>query len=312
MAISYGKFKDLDSVTLENEKTRAVFLKHFGGRMVSLVNLGTGREYITVGTEENHMIAKYGESFTELSDVSGVDEIFPSCDPCEYPLFPWEGHKIPPHGELWTANWDFEQNGDELIMAVHGVRFPYTFIKKINLLDTGILHTEYRIVNHSPYDMHFIWLLHPLFSMDEDVKITLPEGTTKFISQYSTAAGMSKSQIFDWPIVEIDGKRRDMSRTAEMEELGAEKLYASGKFDKGYMAITYESSGEGLGLRFPADKIPYAGLWISNGRLRGRRHIALEPATGGRDQLGRSVNAGESSILPGSGEYTFYMDYELF
>ena len=312
MNLSYGTFRGLDSVTMENSRTRVIYLKHFGGRMVSLVNLKTGREYLTTGAGDKHMIAGYGDNFNQCSDLSGVDEVFPTCNPCVYPFFPWEGHKVPPHGELWTQNWDFDQKGDELIMTAHGIRFPYTFTKTVRLLDTGVLHIEYRIINYSAFDMHFLWMLHPLLCMEDDVTITLPDGINKIISMFSTTQEMGKGRIFDWPIAEVNGQKRDMSRSSGMEKLCAEKYFAYGKFDKGYMAITYEPSGEGLGVHFPADKVPYAGIWISNGRLRGIRHVALEACIGGRDELGKTIEEGESAILSAKGDYTFYLEYELY
>jgi hypothetical protein len=281
--------------------------------MVSLINKKTSREYLSQGLEEDHRIANYGDVFNRSSDLSGVDEVFPTCNPCVYPLYPWEGTQVPPHGELWTQNWDFEQQGDELFMTAYGVRFPYRFEKRVKLLESGILHIDYRAINYSAHDMHFLYMLHPLFCMKDDVKITLPEGIDKIISMFSpTNPEMGKGRIFDWPIAEVEGRKIDMSRSAVMEENSAEKYFAYGKFDKGYMAITYEASGEGLAVHFPADKVPYAGIWVGNGRLRGIRHVALEACVGGRDELAKTIEEGESAILPAKGEYSFYIDYELF
>ena len=73
---------------------------------------------------------EYGGAF-ERYDISGWDECFPSIGQCYYPEPPWHGVVVPDHGELWTLPWHAEPLPDGLRLWTKGVRFPYTFEKRL-------------------------------------------------------------------------------------------------------------------------------------------------------------------------------------
>ena len=66
--------------------------------------------------------------------MSGFDEVFPSIESCYYPVEPWEGVKVPDHGEVWSLPWRYEVHEDSVDLSVHGVRFPYRLQKKIHFV----------------------------------------------------------------------------------------------------------------------------------------------------------------------------------
>ena len=178
---THGPFEAWEGLS---ENLRAVVLPALGSRMVSLVHVPSGREWL----EPGHGPADpgYGAPFPE-GGLCGWDEMFPSIDPCRYPEDPWRGAEIPDHGEVWSIPWQAELRDGALHLRTHGVRFPYRLEKRLSFDGDGALLIHYRAENLSPFPFRFAWTAHPLFRVNPGTRIELPlpEGARYVI----TAAG---------------------------------------------------------------------------------------------------------------------------
>src|SRR5689334_13003801 len=94
----------LSAISLDNEKVRAVFVPELGGKMVSLVRIASGHEFLLQPQDVGRKYGRprYGDKMEDF-DASGFDECFPTILACKDPLDP--NVLLPDHGELWPVPW---------------------------------------------------------------------------------------------------------------------------------------------------------------------------------------------------------------
>jgi hypothetical protein len=72
-------------IILDNGVARVVVLPDLGGKIISLVRIASGREYlISFSSNEDFRKPSFGGTFVDYNNV-GFDECIPTIAPCDYP-----------------------------------------------------------------------------------------------------------------------------------------------------------------------------------------------------------------------------------
>lgn len=307
MKVKEEKFEsDLTALTMDSTRFSLTVLPGLGGKMISLLNKKTKREFLS-RTNISYRHRTYGDSF-ENYERDGADDCFPTVGPCPYPIFPWDAVRVPDHGEVWTLPWEYQVKPGQVQMSVRGVRFPYVFERNISFemlarMDQPYIRLSYRVVNESPYDMPFLYAFHPLFKAETRTKILIPEGTN-VVAYSSTGDRLGPPQtLHEWPTVTDLTLNKSYDRRAlrSSRNKEAEKIFTT-RMEQGRCALLYPN-GEFIGFLFPAKKLPFLGLWINEGGWNNLHHIGLEPSTSQVDRLDVAEGVKACGIVPGKGEF---------
>ena len=280
-------YKGLDAWTLENDALRLTFLPGYACKMASLINKKTGREWLFQSNNDTLRVPEYGASFAEY-DSSGFDEIFPSIDACPYPDGSWHGMPIPDHGEVWAMPWESIHSPDDLAAKaiVQSQTLPYVFSKNIMLRNNEVLF-EYRVENTSDEDFKFIWTPHCLLACSPATRLLIPENLTEVMT-----VEHSSKRLGPWgtrhaypQTTDVHGLKMDLAATEPRTVRNCEKFYFTQPNTAGWCGIEHTDTGEKLIYTYDADKVPYLGVWKTQGGYRGDYNLALEPCTGVYDDL---------------------------
>jgi len=305
-------FQCLDRITVENREVSFSVLPQIGGKMISLVCKGTGREFMSLSGRKFRPL-RYGDDFGDC-DISGFDECFPAIAEGVYPDWPWKGIVVPDHGELWTLPWKCETKADRLIMSAHGVRFPYWFTKEMSV-EANRVCARYTLRNLSPYEFRYIWSAHPLLAVTPGSRIILP-GSPRIRTDFSKHERFGELLYeTSWPEArQADGAVVDLSVIRSADEDQATKVFTT-RLEEGWCALHDRKTGDFIKLSFPVDRIPYVGLWINEGGWpfdgKPSFNVALEPCTGCPDKLETAVQRGEYASIRGLGEVSWTLEITL-
>ena len=306
-------YQGFESYILTNGHVQFCIVPELGGKIASIKDLSTGREWLWSNPYLTKESVVYGASFTEKYDTGGLDECFPAVLGGEYPDEPWDGISIPDHGELWSQPWDLtivEDSEKKIIlkMSCHGVRFPYHFVRTLTFsVKNPVLTLDYEVSNLSNFDMPFIWCIHPLINIEEGMKVILPpeiislrldSGTNNFL-------GESGSQI-KWPQTKsADNRPIDLSQVPANNFGQAYKLYSQPLQGNAQVetVIIDQTGKHSFGFRFHPNEISHIGLWMNYGGWSGTGsepyfNLGFEPCIGGTDGLSNAKDLGEYGNLP--------------
>jgi hypothetical protein len=302
---------NLKRITMENEFISLAVLPDLGGKMISLQNKQSGREFLFRSPRPLNKPV-YGQNYADL-DASGFDECFPTLAQGFYPEWPWKGTEIPDHGEVFALPWKYEVRQDDLVLSVSGVRFPYTFTKIIQLKENSVT-INYELRNHCAYDFKYLWSAHPMLVVQKGMKIHLP-GNPRVRTDFSLHERFGK-HLYEttWPNAwQADGKQADLSIVRSDDENAATKFFTTA-LPEGWCGLEDPESGDFLKMEFPVEKVPYVGVWINEGGVfeAGTNYqVALEPCTGCPDKLETAIQRGEYSIVKTQSTNTWYLNIIL-
>lgn len=304
--IFQSTYKNIACIVMESDLLILKIIPESGGKIQSIFNKQLNKEYLFQSPRPEFVRSAYGADFGS-GDLSGFDEAFPSIEACFYPLPPWQGTRIPDHGEVWALPWDYQIDTRALTMSVTGVRFPYRIRKRIEFIRANSLRISYAAENFSNFDFSFAWAPHTLFNCDQDTVIVFPPSVKNVFSTCSVENMLGKfGAMHDWPITMIDGKEYDISKVYPKYPDKCEKYYAMGQVAEGWCALHNTQSGDTVGLSYPIDKIPYLGVW--EGIMNGRYVTALEPCSGDLDYLDTAIQWNRVSVIKAISEYNWYLN----
>ena len=312
MTIRESTFKGMKSIVMESDELVAMLLPGLGSKMVSLVNKSTGREFLYQTAQDTFKRPSYGDAFVDF-DVSGFDEMMPTVLECPYPDGPWKGVVLPDHGEVWTLPWDSAIGKDHVELWTYGVRLPYRFSKRLGFRNQSTLRIEYTLENLSQEDMKYIWCAHMLKACEEGTEILLPTCVKRIMTTQRTSERLGDfGTIHPWPASRSpSGEEVALNRIRSREAGQCDKFHVIDPLTEGWCAIRHPDTGEVLRLSFPAEKIPYLGIWISEGGLNGHYHLALEPASGSLDRVDTADQWNKGSTIPGKSIAEWYLEISI-
>ena len=260
---------------LGNEQVEVAVVPELGGRIISLKNLQTGREWLWhPQTGQKLFTNQPGDAF-ERSPLLGIDECFPTIAPGT-----WQGRQLPDHGELWSQAWQVDEARWEqgnLTASLALANSPFHFTRAMEVRGADIL-LNYEVINLSRRPEVFLWSFHPLFQLQPGDRLQLPESTRQQITEA------------DW--LEAVDSAVPPGRAA--------KVFAPA-VQVGEAAIRNGHTNEHLTLTWDPEANPVLGLWLSRGGWHGHEHFAIEPANGADDCLARAwAQGGGRELAPGS------------
>jgi len=285
-----GTFKGEESLILENASLRAIILPAWGAKTVSLVHAESGIETLWQNPSPEFTRSRYGDSF-ETGEFAGFDEMFPTISRCYYESAPWAGVEAPDHGEVWSIPWDSTVGPDSVTLTVTGARFPYRLQKTITLVGEKLV-AHYAAANLSDQPLDFIWAAHPLFNASEGLHLIVPRAMRSVINSVPgpTLGGYGHRH-------EFPGKEIRLDRVPPRNDTGYQKYWFAQKVTEGWCILHHPGKNLSIGLSFPADRVPYLGVWLNEGGYAGQYNIAPEPATGAMDRIDFAKMWGMNSVL---------------
>jgi hypothetical protein len=308
-----SRYKDQPAVTLESGTIAAQFLPGIGAKLCSLIYKSTGTELLLQRPGESYLMAPYAGDYVAQGECSGCDEMFPSIDRCFYESYPWRGTPIPDHGEVWSIPWAWDEQGERLHLAAHGVRFPYRLEKWVWFADDATLRADYRLTNLSNFDFDFMWAAHMMLNLEEGAELALPDGVHKIVNALSFDDSLGRyGDEFDWPVATLpDGSLRDLRRMQPKAAREVVKYFIKGRMPEGWCELTYPASGFTLRLAWPAEQVPYLAVLPDEGGWQDLYSIFLEPATASFDRLDVARVRRECSKVQAGTSYEWYLSINV-
>jgi galactose mutarotase-like enzyme len=265
-------------VTLANDELQVTISPGRGARITSLLSRIDGREWLAQPRQSTLAERPLpGATFTE-TDHFGIDEMFPTVDPCTYPLKPYAGAAVPDHGELWTTSWDTVSSSPSSV--THRMRsdlFNYFFERTLTL-EGATLRANYTLEVHGP-PASLLWAWHPQFAMREGSRVLVAEPRTSVLDTSLPLAPRDVVWLGDLVV------ERDVP-------VGEDRMFYLHPDDKVSSAQIIDASNASLSLRWENAFALYLGIWVDHGRHTSGRVVAIEPTNGFYDDLARCCASG--------------------
>jgi hypothetical protein len=310
--VQHGRYKDIPSFVVETDLLRAEFVA-IGGRMVSLLDKRLNHEFLFQRSETDYQRGAYDVPLT-IPQSAGYDDMFPTIAECYNNEFPWNGIRMPDHGETWTLDWAVEKHSDALVFSVHGVRLPYRLIREVTVPAANRLRMAYRLENLSPYSMPYLWAAHPMLGLEERARILLPEECriANVGNSLSGRLGKYGDQI-TWPNwTDSGGKRHDLSLIRSAHSNDTEAYYFTTPLASGWCGLMYPSINRTLRIFFPVDTVPFMGVVLAEGvRNDGRFFAILEPCSVPYGRLDTAKLYTKKSNVPARETREWYIEFQI-
>lgn len=304
----------LETIRLETEHLSLALVPEAGGKIASLLDRRTGREWLWQNPSIPVQVPTYGTSYVLGHDSGGFDECFPAVAEGPFPSAPWQGVAIPDHGELWGLAWEVARDGDAIRMGVDGVRFPYRFERTL-VLSPGAaeLRLDYRVLNRAPFPFPFVWSSHPLLAIAPGMKLLLPEGTPLRVFGASDPALGDLGAPLQWPMLQ----QLDLSTVPAHDAGYAAKLFGPAPA-RGWVGLHDPATHSTLRFEYDPQTIPHLGLWLNMGGWSPHEdrapyfNLGIEPCIGAGDDLGLAVRQFRAhGVIPPKGERSWSMTLRL-
>ncbi|WDC83205.1 hypothetical protein PL321_10370 [Caloramator sp. mosi_1] len=196
-------YKGLQGIKVENDVVSLVILPELGAKIASVIYKPQNFEVLAQPTLNKYTTAEYGDKFKKY-DTSGIDEMYPTIDECEYP---YEGYKerMPDHGELWSIPWKVQVFDDEIVCRAWGVKFKYEFERRIKL-EKNVIRFNYKVKNTGNCPLYGLWAFHGLVACDEYSRILLDEDSIMNVHKSSIYGDVGNIHLFP-ETIDMKGKK---------------------------------------------------------------------------------------------------------
>ena len=255
-----------NEIILENDSVRASFLPHDGGRLVSLIEKSSNREFIWTNPRTSPLLRYHGADYDNLS-AGGIEEAFPNVFPDSF-----GGIELPFFGEVWPISWSFEESADGgLVMHALCSAYPVRVSKHWTLLPNG-LRCSYTLTNLSGLELPYLFGVHPSLNVMPGDKIHMPSG--EYIVGSMFPEGLTEEKVFQWPMLDKRDLRVPASQTAcEYLQIYTEKTGGTFSLEAGSGDIRLDVS-------FDEKYFTALSSWMIYGGWRGLYCVMVEFFTG--------------------------------
>ncbi len=303
------KFKGLNALKIENDKLRVIVVPDLGGKIASLVKKDKNFELFFQHKNEFFSEPVLYDDFAEF-DASGFDDCFPSVDSSIVNVNGGE-IKYPDHGEIWSKSMNYEISDNVLKLECDSEILPYTYEKKISI-DGDSVSIDYRIVNTGTYGFPYIWTMHGLVKCEEDIKIFFPAGTKEIINVQSSEVFGKPGALHTFPDTTLSsGEIYSLDRVESPDAGETKKFYVNSVLSEGKCGVYYPSKDVHYTVYFDKEKVPYLGLWITEGGFRGDYNLALEPSNGFYDSIDIAAKNRKLNYLQPGDKLEFKIEIEI-
>jgi galactose mutarotase-like enzyme len=264
-------------VGLANDVVAVEIIPELGGRILSMRDQRSGREWMDRQLDRPLFKNGYGEDFAS-GTFAGADECIPTITPLT-----WKGRSLPDHGEIWALSWSLDENlfrESRMKTSVDLPVSPLTFCRTITLSGESVL-LDYEVNNRGEEEESFLWAHHPLYAIQPGDALQLPSEVHEvLVTGAEGSAACSSGTSWRWPEprpgIHLD--KLDLGGD------GYAKFFA-GPLLRGEAAIINGMTGDGLEVRWDASLNPWLGIWLTRGAYMGFHHLAIEPTNGCGDAL---------------------------
>lgn len=277
---------------LESDEVSLALAPRLGGRIVSLRDRRSGREWLDGWTpEENRRLHEPANTEDYATGPgAGIDECLPTVLPCEI-----DGRALPDHGELWRTEPDFDPASFRCRWSLRSL--PLDFTRCLELRgDT--LHLRYRIDNRADTPTRFQWAWHPLFTLEKNDRLAFDPAPARCLA--------TDGSPLPWPDA-APGQDLTRAEVADAHPPCAKVFVET----PGAARARLESSRGTLQLDWPGQCLPWAGIWINRGAWNGLHHWAIEPTNLAADHLSDAPVNDPLTTLPGGGRREWWIRLRL-
>ena len=284
-------------VRLENAQLQVDIAPEVGGRIVSLLDLGSGHQFLWRNRKLRLQRSAPGSPY-DPNFLGGIDELIPGDVPETI-----NGIPSPDHGELWTTALEYRIEGQSLILLGRLPLFGLAYERRMALRgDEAYLDMDYSLRNDAASCRHFMWKLHAALSIEPGDRIECPARKAQVIDPRWTR--WHTTEPFSWPVIE--GQRADLIPAPD----GTVDFLSLYDLDAGQMSWLSPSRGLEFSYLFDTRVFPYAQYFASFGGLDGHYTAVLEPCTAMPLLVNEAARLGQCSVLePGEGIVTRIIIY---
>jgi galactose mutarotase-like enzyme len=318
LSVKRNVIEGFDSIQINTGLMELSIIPELGGKVNSLRDLRTGREWLWRHPRFAYKVVPHGSSYTAASDTGGWDECFPSVAECKYPSEPWKDALIQDHGEIWSqpAEFDlFQQAGIvKLMTRSQGIALPYTFTRVVTLTENSArVHVEYEVVNNSDHSINYVWSMHPLLAIEPGMELLLPASATFNVNGTIPENLVSTMKNLHYPFTASGLNFPTLPETSAGRAI---KFWSDPlPIGEGWTSVRAKD-GE-LKMRWDVTYLPQVAVWLNLGALgmdggTPYYNMGLEPCMGGQDSLNDAVNVYQLfETLSPHGSKTWWLEIEL-
>ena len=295
--ITHKNTNNLDVIQVNAGVLSFEIIPELGGKISSLKDLRTGREWLWKNPRITYKNMPHGSSYIAEADTGGWDECFPTISACNYPSAPWAGTALQDHGELWSqaTSLDIREEGEKAILRSRwrGVALAYTFERTVTLCyASDSLLFEYAVSNHADSPIDFIWSAHPLLAIEPKMQLRLPP-SARFNRTLAIPEGsITGDSDLRYPFSLNTGENEiDLTSLPEAFVAFAFKIW-SNPLSAGW--VTLQAEDGGFHLSWDVAQLPQVAVWMNIGAWAGDGglpyyNLGLEPCIGAQDSLEEAV-----------------------
>lgn len=277
-------YRGWPAVALETDECVVTIVSALGGKIASLIDRRTGREFLVQPKAARFAEPAPGAKFVD-SDPFGFDDMFPTVLEGNAATDQGRALFLPDHGEVWSRRWqEAEFSGDALTLTIDCHSVPCRFTKRCTMPDARTLRIDYVVTNLSNETFDALWAAHPLIACADAVSIDLPPGEVISVHNGSEHYG-DHGMRSRW-------KPRSLPAAKPGQAPRAHKFYAAQPDQARTVALRFPRTHERIGLRVESAAPIYFGLWHEE-RQDGTRVLAPEHCTGGFDRPDLSKHYGQ-------------------
>lgn len=311
--VSECSVEGIRALEVDNGLVRVLVLPDLGAKILSLVDLRSGREWMA-RSGRPLVRREYGDRY-DAYDYSGWDECFPGIGECFYPEGPWRGIVVPDHGELWTLPWRTDVGDGFLRQSVHGVRFPYTFERQIDFNGGNHLTIAYALENHATFPFKTFWSAHPMLAVTPLTRFLIPEGLEMRVEVSKNQRLGDYLAVLPWPIArDREGREVDLSLMGNADRDQVDKLFSI-RSTQGWGGIYDPVDEDFFVFTFRPQEVPFIGVCAIRGRWPTENDSTLiglvEPCNGWPDRLDVAIDRGESIRVPAGARLTWELALDV-
>jgi galactose mutarotase-like enzyme len=280
---------------------RVVIVPGVGGKIVSITG-ASGREHVWRQPHRQVRPIPDGRDFAD-GDISGIDDCFPTVDPCVDPGDPVSPTPLRDHGDVWHRSWEVTVSAPALSLRTTGSDLPYTLTKHLTV-DGGRLLVEYELTTDlRPFV--YQWTGHLLLDATAGRRIEIsgsPIARTAFTSPGRLRTN-GTGETWTWPAAPgTDGSAVDLSVISSRDTAVNEKVWLNSPSD-GTCRLQADASGEDVVVEFDPQQLPWLAICTDYGGWPAddpAYWVAIEPSTSDSDALADSARTGTArTVEPG-------------
>ncbi|MET0773829.1 MAG: hypothetical protein ABWZ82_12145 [Candidatus Limnocylindrales bacterium] len=298
------------ALRMRDERVSVTVVPQVGGRVVSLRDEATGREWLMQGDPPDARTLERwaGEEATYGGRESfGWDECLPTVTRCPDPVDP-DAPSLRDHGDQWgrPCELSVDPSMPAITTTWPSPRWPLVLQRRLSLPGGGVVRADYTLASRSAQPMPVLWSAHPALQLEPGTRLELP-GVTDVRLVGVVGWPIEPGERVPWP---EPAAGWDLSGIHPIEASGAVKLYAGST-----LARAHARDGSVLAVEADGDPVRTMGVWIDAGGwpLDGTpiHQTAFEPTSSPDDHVADALAHGRAWTLPPNGTLRWWMSFRL-